>query len=140
MVKMPSQTEIDASYKEAIPRVAGKYKKGVQGTTDWKEKAIAGEGLYAAKVQEAIANQSRAKGINKISPEEWKNAAASTGAERIGGGMTANAAKRTRNFEPYRQALEGLTLPERTADPMTNVTQRVGGIVQKMVDTKKSIG
>lgn len=139
MVKIKSQAEIDKNYREAIGRVPGKYKAGVQKTTDWQEKAAAAEELYAAKVQEAVAARSRERGILATSNEDWKNKAASLGAERIGRGMTENADKRTRKFEPFRNAIEGVALPERTADPMANVDNRVKPIVKALVDTKKSV-
>lgn len=137
MVKVKSASEIDKNYRDAIGRVPGKYKSGVERTNDWQEKAAAGEDLYAAKVQEAVAARSREKGIMATTNEEWKSKAASLGAERIGRGMTENAAKRTRKFEPFRAALEGVTLPPRTADPMANVDARVKPIVEALVNTKK---
>ena len=141
MVKIKSAAQIDANYKGAIGRVPGAYKAGVQATNDWNEKASseAAESLYAAKVQEAVAAKRRQKAVSQVSNADWQSKAANIGSTRIGQGMTAGADKRTRNFEPYRSAIEGVTLPDRTADPMANVDARVKPIVSALVETKKSI-
>ncbi|KKL64269.1 hypothetical protein LCGC14_2166720 [marine sediment metagenome] len=141
MVKIKSQAEIDANYRAGIGRAPENYKKGIQGTNDWQEKASSesAEANYAAGVQEAAATKRRQKAVSNVSNEEWKQAAADKGASRIGPGMQAGAGKRTQNFEPYRSAIEGVALPDRTTDPISNVDNRVKPIVQALVDTKKAI-
>jgi len=141
MVKIKSQAQIDANYKAAIGRVPNAYKQGVQATSDWAEKAASSEAedLWAQKVAEAAAAKRRQKAVANVSNAEWQAAAANKGAARIAGGMTAGADKRTRNFEPHRAAIESVTLPPRTADPMANVDARVKPIVSALVETKKAI-
>jgi len=141
MVKIKSAGQIDANYKAAIGRVPGAYKSGVMATTDWQEKASSAEAedLYAQKIAEAVSAKRRQKAVSAVSNAEWQGKAANIGSARIGQGMSANADKRTRNFEPYRSAIEGVSLPARTADPMANVDARVKPIVSALVETKKSI-
>ena len=141
MVKIKSAGQIDANYKAAIGRVPGAYKTGVMATSDWQEKAAsnAAEELWKQKIAEAAAANRRQKAVSQVSNAEWQGKAANVGASRIGAGMSANADKRTRNFEPYRSAIEGVSLPPRTADPMANIDQRVKPIVSALVDTKKGI-
>lgn len=138
MVKIKSQAEIASNFVDSIPRVAAPYKKGVQNTTDWQEKAIAGQSLYEAKMQDASVLARRGKAIANVSNADWQNKAVKLGAARIGPGMLENADKRTKNYEPVRQAIEGVTLPERTADPMANIDARVKPMVQAMMDAKKA--
>jgi len=140
MVKIKSQAAIAAAYTDSISRVPNKYKTGVSATTDWAEKASSeqAESNYAAGVQEAVGAKRRQKAVGNVSNAEWQRAAADKGATRIAPGMTAGADKRTRNFEPYRNAIEGVALSPRTTDPIQNV-ERVKEIVQTMVNTKKSI-
>ena len=141
MVKIKSATQIDANYKAAIGRVPGAYKSGVMATSDWQEKASSNEAeeLWKTKIAEAAPANRRQKAVSQVSNAEWQGKAANIGAARIGAGMSANADKRTRNFEPYRSAIEGVSLPPRTADPMANVDARVKPIVGALVETKKSI-
>lgn len=141
MVKIKSAGQIDANYKAAIGRVPGAYKAGVMATTDWQEKASSAEAedLWKEKIAEAAAANRRQKAVSAVSNADWQGKAANVGAARIGSGMSANADKRTRNFEPYRSAIEGVSLPARTADPMANVDARVKPIVSALVETKKGI-
>jgi len=141
MVKIKSASEIDKKYKDAISRVPANYKAGVMATTNWQEKAASSEAedLWKAKIAEAAAASRRQKAVAQVSNSEWQGKAANVGATRIGAGMTAGADKRTRNFEPYRSAIEGTSLPPRSADPLANVDNRVKPIVSNLVATKKSI-
>lgn len=141
MVKIKSSAQIDSNYKNAIGRVPGAYKSGVLATTDWQEKASSNEAedLWKQKIAEAAAANRRQKAVSQVSNSEWQSKAANVGSTRIGQGMSANADKRTKNFEPYRSAIEGVVLQPRSADPMANVDARVKPIVSALVDTKKSI-
>lgn len=139
MVKMPSASEIDAKYKEAIGRVPASYKAGVQKTTGWQAAAIAGQDLYVAKMQDSSILARRERALANTSDEAWKAKAADLGASRIGPGMSANTDKRAKNYEPYRNALESVSLAQRTADPITNVDNRVKPIVAALVAKKKEV-
>ena len=141
MVKIKSAGQIDANYKAGIGRAPTAYKAGVMATTDWQEKAGSSEAeeLWKQKIAEAAAANRRQNAIQQVSNSEWQSKAANVGAARIGQGMSANADKRTRNFEPYRSAIEGVSLPPRTADALANVDARVKPIVSALVETKKSI-
>ena len=138
MVTMPSSDEIKKAYQGSISRVPQRYADKVKKVTGFVEKAKAGESLYAQKMQEAIANRSREKGLNNITDADWQNAALNKGAARIGPGMSAAVDKQVQGYEPYRQALASVELPARTADPMANVQNRVGGVVKVMVETKRA--
>lgn len=138
MVKIKSSSEIAKRYEEAIPRVGPAYKKGVEGVTDWQEKAVKGQGLYEAKMSDSEVLARRGKALEKVSNEDWRGKATTLGASRIGTGMKENLAKRTKNYEPIRSAIEGVSLPDRTADPMANIDSRVKPIVQAELDAKKA--
>lgn len=134
MVKMPSQQAIRQAYESAIPVVAGRYKTGVEGTNNWKQAAVDGQGLYVQRMQDASVLARREKGLSKVSDQDWKAAALNKGVSRIGAGMQAGSAKQAANYEPIRSALEGVTLPARTADPMANIDARVKPIVQAAIN------
>lgn len=140
-MKIKSSAEISKKWDEAIGRVPGAYKDGVAGTTDWQEKAASddAENLWKEKIDEAASRKARQKAIGAVSNEEWRSAAVNKGAARIGAGMTAAKAKRAAKFEPYRNAIEGLSLPAKTADPAQNVTNRVIPIATTLSELKKSM-
>lgn len=141
MVKIKSSADIAKKWEDAIGRVPASYKSGVSRTTDWAEKASSedAETLWKQKIDEAAAAKRRQKAVAAVSNEEWKKAASEKGAARIGAGMTAAKSKRTTNFEPYRSAIEGVSLPAKTADPMANIDARVKPVVSALVETKKEI-
>lgn len=136
MVKIKSAGEISKRYNAAIANVPNAYKEGVLATTDWKNKALEGQDLYEAQMQNRTVLARRAKGLSAVTDEEWRKAAAEKGSARIGAGMTAGADKRAKNYEPYRKEIESMVLPARTADPMQNVQNRVGTIAVRLRELK----
>lgn len=140
MVKVKSAAQIAEAYNRAISAVGPAYQAGIQAANEWQGNSIAGQNLYEEKMRQQEVLARRATGIAKVSNEEWKSKSLQKGGARIGPGMEASKDKRTRNFEPYRQALESVQLPPRTADPMANVQNRVMPIVQKLVETKRAQG
>lgn len=137
MVKTKGASATSANYNAAIGRVPGAYKTGVEQTSGWQASAMAGETLYGQKVQEAVANRSRERGISRVSDSEWKTAAAGKGAARIGQGMQASAPKYASAMGEVLSVIEGVSIAARSADPMANVDGRVKPIVQALADYKK---
>ena len=129
MVKMPSKAQIEQAYRSAIPVVSGRYKTGIEGTSNWKQAAIDGQTLYVQKMQDQSVRARREKGLNAVSDADWKNNALNKGVSRIGPGMEASAAKQANGYEPVRLAMEGLTLAPRVADANTNIDNRVKPVV-----------
>ena len=117
--------------------IPAKYKEGVLAANNTIENAIAAEDLYAAKVQEAIANKSRVKGLQKTSTAEWKQRASEIGSARIVSGMQANEGKMRKGLSDVLATIEGVTIGPRTADPMANVDARVKPIVRALADMKR---
>src|SRR3989304_9691909 len=107
-----------------------------------KAKSDAAEQLYAAKLQAAIANKSRQKGLGRVTEGEMNAAMQATGAQNYRSGTGRSADKQSKNVEPYYAALDGLEgkYPARTADPMANLTNRAGLVVKTLSDLKKRIG
>lgn len=137
MVKTKGIERTTANWRGAIPTVPSKYKAGVQGATNTIENAIAAEELYAARVQEAVANKTRVKGLQKTSTAEWKARASELGSARIAAGMTAAEPKFRRGMSDVINTIEATTIGERTADPIANVDNRVKPIVRNLYDMKR---
>jgi len=140
MVKVKPLEQIKANYRSGASVATERYKEGIRSSSDWKTKATSSEAesLFAAKMQEAIANESRRKGLEKVSESEWKTKAENVGGARISQGMIASVDKMATGYAPIRSALESLTLPPRTADPMSNIDARVKPVVRAEVEAKKS--
>lgn len=138
MVRVKPLETIKKNYAAGATVAPTRYKDAVARTTGVISAAIEAEDLFAAKMSEAVANKSRAKGLARVSDEDWRKAAMNKGSARIGPGMTAAVDKQATNYAPFRSALEGVSLPARTADPMANIDARVKPIVARLVETKKA--
>lgn len=138
MVKVKSAADMQTNYTAAAALVPARYTQGIK-TATWQAQAIAGQGIYVQRMSDPTVLARRAKGIQNVSDATWQNDALTKGAPIIGARMTAAAAKQVQNFAPYAQALSALTLPDRVADPMTNLTARAGAVVQTLVNTKKAL-
>lgn len=93
-------------------------------------------------MQQVIANKSRQKGLANVSEADMNAAMTRSGAQNYRSGTTNNADKQAKNVEPYYAALDSLEgkYPAKTADGMTNLTQRAGLVVKTLQDLKKRIG
>ena len=116
------------NYDSSIAFVKDRFIAGLEGA-NWKTNAGSdnAEKLYAEKVQMAISNKSRQKGINAVSNEDWLNAAKTKGADSIQEGMRQGKAAYQKNFAPVLTAMNNAaaTLKPRTSDIAANVTNRV---------------
>ena len=133
MVYVPSAAERKAKYLSSLGQVPANYKSGIERTTNWKEKALNGQGLYEQQMQNAAVLRRRAVALERVSEADWKTKAANLGSMRIADGMRNGAEKQAQNYEPIANALRSVELPERSADPMANIDNRVKPIVRAMV-------
>ena len=137
MVETKSLESTVANYRDGIGKAPARYKQGVEKNTNQNENAIAAQGLYEARMAESIANKSRVKGLQKSSTAAWKQAAATKGASRIGPGMTAALPKFQSGIAEVLSTINSTTIAERTADPMTNIDNRVKPIAQALYNMKR---
>jgi len=137
MVETKSIEQTRKNWKDSHGRIPAAYKAGVQASTGWQQKAIAGEDLYAAKLQEAIANKRRARKLANVSDEQWKSATVNKGAERIVRGMSEAEDKFAAGMGKVLDTIRNVNLPPRTADPIANVDNRVKPIVAALAKMKQ---
>ncbi len=137
MVYVPPKEERKSRYTAAIAGVPQAYAAGINRTTDWKSKSLAGQNLYEEQMRNAEVLSRRAKGLEKVSDQDWKSKASSLGTTRIAAGMQAGAQKQADNYEPFAEALRSVELPARTSDPVQNVQNRVIPVVMAQVNAKK---
>jgi hypothetical protein len=134
MVNVPSQADRKQRYLNSLGGVPGAYKAGIEQTQGWKEKAIAGQGLYEQRMQDSNVLRRRERALQRTSEADWKAKAAALGSMRIADGMRQGADKQAANYEPIAAALRNLTLPERSADPMANIDNRVKAVVRTAIE------
>ncbi len=139
-----NRTDAKANYITGASNNAEKLVKNYIAQTGKldKAKSDAAEALYAAKLQAAIANKSRQKGLAGVTESEMNAAMQATGAQNYRAGTGRSAEKQAKNVEPYYAALDGLEgkYPAKTADPMANLMNRGGLVVKTLSELKKRIG
>ena len=137
MVDTKSLEEVNANWKAAQGRVPAAYAAGIDRAKDVINKAIAGEENYAAGVNQAVADRSRAKGLAKVSDADWKKAAKEKGAVRIAAGMAAAEPKFSAGMAKNLQTIQSVTIPPRTQDGMANIDNRLKPIAAALIAQKK---
>jgi hypothetical protein len=138
-IRIKPLAQIQANYEQSGTRAATNYRAGVERNSDWHERATSDEAeqLFAARMQEAIASQRRqGKLREKTSQAEWKSRAMDKGASAIGPAIAKSGAKMADGYAPVRQALEGVTLADKTADWRQNL-QNVEKVIEAM---KRAVG
>jgi len=139
MVKVKSEAEIKKNFEDSTALVPARFEAGIK-TAEWQNAAIAGQDLYEQQMRRDEILRRRETGIAKVSNEAWKKDAIDKGKGVIGARMKAASDKQVTGYRPYREALSALTLPPRTTDPMQNLINRAGAVVDTMVKTKAAQG
>jgi len=132
MVRTKGLSATVKNWEGSIGVIPGRYRSGVEATNNWKARATAGDDLWKTRTSEAIANNSRQKGLDKVSDSDWKNNALGKGASRIGPGIRAAVADYSKGMAAVLSAIESVSLPDRVADPEQNVINRVVPIVKAL--------
>ena len=131
MVKVKPLEEIKRNYVGSAGTAAARYAAAIPRIT-WQSEALAGQALYVTQMSNPSVLARRADGISDVSDSEFKAALSSKGAPRISAGISGAGDKMSSGYAPIRSAIEGVSLPARTADPDTNIENRVKPIVHAM--------
>jgi hypothetical protein len=135
--------DINASASKFVARagIAGPaYTAGIQAAgTSQNDNAIAAAPAWAAGVQQAAANNSFAKGLQRVGPTKWQTNAANKGAKNYPAGVAAAQSAYTTGVTPYFQVLANLNLTPRAprGDPRN---QQRSVDVQTALHAKKVSG
>jgi len=132
VIDMPTADDIDKAYVASTSRVPARYKAGVEKNTNQKERSIAGQTLYEAKMADPEVLRRRKTKIEESPEGAWKDGAKGPGVDRIAKGMQRAAPKRKANYEKIRSALQGAELSEKVADADTNIDNNVKKVVRIM--------
>jgi len=138
MVKVKPESEIKKNYEDSTALVPARYEAGVK-TATWQTEALAGQALYEEQMRRDEILRRRASGIEKVSDESWKRDTITKGRPIIGARMKAASDKQVAAFRPYREVLLTIELPSRVADPMQNLINRAGAIVQALANKKAEL-
>jgi hypothetical protein len=137
-IKMKPQAMIQKNYADSGGKASTGYAQGIQGA-DWQGPAASdnAENLYGTNTAAAAAARLRQKKVQALSNQDWFGPASTLGAQRIGPGITAAAPKQAKGYAPVYQALQGLSLSDKTSDYRTNIQNNVTAVVAA---EKKAVG
>jgi len=138
MVKVKPESDAKKNYEQSTALVPERFEAGVR-IASWHDEALDGQDLYETQMRNDTVLKRRAKGIDRVSDEQWRRDAINKGKNIIGVRMKDASDKQVTNFRPYRDALTGVDLPARTPDPMANLMNRAGAVVKALVDKKKEL-
>jgi hypothetical protein len=136
-VNVKPESEIKKNYEASTSLVPERFKAGVSRAS-WQSNARQGQELYEQQMARAEVLRRRLAGIEKVSDEAWKNATIEKGQNVIAQRMRDASQKQVDGYRPYREALISLDLPPRVADPMQNLMNRAGAVVQAMTQVKRA--
>lgn len=131
-IRVKPLSEIEANYRGAASEAQRRYGQAIPRMV-WQENAVAGQDLYESKMSDPAVLARREEKIREVSDAEFRKACTDKGASILGSRMSAAASKMSAGYAPIRSALEGLSIPDRTADPMANIDNRLKPVVDAMI-------
>lgn len=120
-------------------QAAPDYEAGVTQTTkDWAALTAAAGPNYRTAVTAAAAEGRFERGVQRAGTPKWRQGAVVKGVPRFGPGVAAAADDFSRGFQPFRQAIESLTLPPRRPRRDPGNLERVRAVVNAMIATARA--
>lgn len=139
MAFIRSIEHIARKFASVTPGRTEDYRVGVENPRrDWGAATAAAESAYEAGVTAAIAKKRFGKGVKAAGTEAWQRGAVEKGTARWGPGVTMAQDKYARNFAPYRDAIERVTLPPRYARRDPRNLERVKSVVNALIAAKEA--
>lgn len=139
MAFIRSIDQISRKWATVTPGRTEDYRQGVENPRkDWGTATAAAEGAYEAGVSQAIAKKRFGKGVKAAGTETWKEGAVKKGTARWGPGVAIAQDKYSRNFAPFRDAIERVNLPPRYARRDPRNLARVKAVVDALSAAKEA--
>lgn len=125
-----------AKFVSRAQQAASDYQKGVAGAGDlWQSHTAAATDAYSQGVNDAIARQAFAKGVQRAGGAKYATNAAGKGAQRYPQGVSLAGPAWQSGFQPYADAMGNLNLPPRSPRGSPNNLTRT----QMVMDLNRKI-
>jgi len=137
MADIRTNAEIAAKWARVTPQRTADYERGVtQPRKDWAAATGASNQAWKDGVQSAVAADRFAKGVRAAGTSKWQEGAVNKGVPRWGPGVQIGESAYATGFQPYRDAIERVTLPPRFARRDPRNLLRVNAVVDALIKTK----
>ena len=116
MAKIRSMSKISEKYGRVTPGKAAELEAGLKDPKKkWEDEALAAADAWATGVSDAVGRGAFAKGVSDAGQAAYLDPALKLGVKRYRDGVTFGIGKYNRKFAPFRDIIEGTTLPPRGA-------------------------
>jgi len=115
MVEVKPLEDVVSKWKSRAAVSTGDFSKGVTRTADWQGKTSAASDRWGTGVTAAVAAGSYAKGVSKVSTDEWKRKTIDKGTARFASGVAAAEGDFRKGISEVLSTIAGVTLPPRGA-------------------------
>lgn len=137
---MPTVRAGAAKWRARASAAQQDYLQGVQRPRrSWGEATRAGVQAWVQGIQQALADGRYERGITPEAEQYWRVRIEQVGAQRYSQGVQQSQDRYERNFAPYRQVLESLTLPERGPKGDPRNLERVRIVAEALHQAKRRI-
>ena len=111
-IRVKSIDSLKKKYEANASSATGAFVEGVNNPRrSQAESAIAAKDTYAQAVQEAIADDRFAKGVEEAGDAAWKEGATTLGKDRYAGGVRAGSDDWAKGTKPVIDAMAAVDLP-----------------------------
>jgi len=121
-----------ANFEAALPAIPTRYEAGIRAAV-WRQPSIAGEANFKAAMSRVVAEELRRKGVEKVTDDEWRNAAVTKGVPIISARIRDALDEWVAVFGPMYDRIRRLvpTLPPKTIDFRANINNRLVRVVEE---------
>ncbi len=114
MAKIRSMAKIKEKYGRVTPGKGPELEAGLKDPKkNWHDETMAAGDAWRGGVEGAIARDGFIKGVGAVSQADYLDPALKLGVKRYRDGVTFGTTKYGEKFSPFRDVIEGTTLPPR---------------------------
>ena len=141
MVKRIDVQKSSNNFEKGAQAAGSKWLEGFLATTGMADaaKSEKAQQAYVAKMSSPDTLAKRQRRLSNLGDEDFKRKARVGGASLYSQGVMGTKEKWAKNFSPIADAINGVldSLPAKTSDPMTNLTQRAGPVIMAASEAAK---
>lgn len=140
MAAIPTIQQIAQKWAAVTPLRSADYEAGIRSPRrDWATSTAAAADAWRDGVDKARQGGLFERGVANVGTQKWQSGALNKGVARWGPGVSVAQNDYAAGFNPYRNAIEAVTLPPRFARRDPRNMSRVQAIVDAMIATKESL-
>lgn len=139
MPAVRSMAKIKEKYGRVTPGKGTELEAGLRDPKkNWHDETLAAKEAWQGGVEGAISRDAFSKGVANVSQADYLDPALKLGVSRYRAGVTFGTDKYGKNFSPFREVIEGTSLPPRGPVGDPGNIERVRVMAAALHDAKVS--